>query len=549
MIGAVLVLVAALMKFGVARIADADVGYLPLFAVLPVGVIVAGIPAGATIAFLGLISDAVVFQDIRGPAGLLEPSALARFLLFLPAALWMTLLIGSLARLRHEARAEANRLREIVRAIPGFALLADPATGVIRFASEGLERLGWESDALVGRTITELMPDAPDVPGAGPATVGLLARSGEEVSVEVTRVAVTLDGEDDAVLIVARDISAQAEHDFQLLRLAAAERRTARSLQAVVASMDAGVALVAPDGGVTLANDALTTLTGGPVARREELVAGLGTELVPGQVHVPESGRWLRIALHEIEGDELVIIRDLTAERRAAAAQEAFMGILSHELRTPVTTILGLAHVMGRGRGNREQTVELAADIVSEAERLAALIEDLLVLSRSQGGQVTYDPEPVLVQHAIAEVIASESDRHPHVRFVTDLTRDLPPANGDRTFIVQVLRNVIGNAAKYGPMSDSTVTVVARASDAEIEVLVRDEGPGFDAEDAERLFDIFFRSARTSSSRAGSGVGLYVSRTLVEAMHGRIWARLRPEGGSEFGFTLPVLSVDEDALD
>lgn len=548
-VGVALIVVAGVIKLGIARVAGADVAYLPLFAVLPAGVIVGGIPAGVTITLLGVSADAVIFEDIRGPAGLIDPSNLARFLLFIPTALWMTLLIGSLARLRREAGAEADRLRQIVRAFPGFALLADPATGVIRFASEGLERLGWDPDALVGRTVGELLPDASLEPGGGGSTVGLLRPSGDELSVEVIGVKVTLDGAEDAVLLVARDVSAQAEQEFHLLRLAAAERRTTRSLQAVIASMDAGVALIAPDGAVTLANDALTLLAGGPVARREELADRLGTDLAPGEVHVPGSGRWLRIAIHEIEGDELVIIRDLTADREAAAAQEAFMGILSHELRTPVTTILGLAHVLGRGRGNRDRTVELAAEIGSEAERLAGLIDDLLVLSRSQGGRVTFEPEPILVQHAITEVITSEVARFPRVRFVTELDRDLPPAEGDGTFLLQVLRNIIGNAAKYGPTSGSTVTVVARASDGMVEVVVRDEGPGFDPEDADRLFDIFFRSSRTARARAGSGIGLFVSRTLVEAMHGRIWARLRPEGGSEFGFALPVLAAEEDVND
>ena len=76
-------------------------------------------------------------------------------------------------------------------------------------------------------------------------------------------------------------------------------------------------------------------------------------------------------------------------------------------------------------------------------------------------------------------------------------------------------------------------------------MIVRDEGPGFEPGDEERLFDIFVRSERTARMRAGSGIGLYVSKTLVEAMRGRIWARLRPEGGAEFGFVLPIVEMGD----
>jgi K+-sensing histidine kinase KdpD len=78
-----------------------------------------------------------------------------------------------------------------------------------------------------------------------------------------------------------------------------------------------------------------------------------------------------------------------------------------------------------------------------------------------------------------------------------------------------------------------------------VEAIVMDEGPGFEPGEEHRLFDIFFRSGRTALSRSGSGIGLYVARVLVEAMHGRIWARLRPEGGAEFGFALPVVVIGD----
>ncbi len=543
LIGLGAIAAAVLLKLAINRMTGSDVLYLPFFVVLPVAVIAGGMWAGATLALAGVAVDAAVFDVARR----FDPSAAARLLLFVPTSLWLTLLIASLAHHRHAAATEADRLSAIIRGLPGFAILADRG-GRIRYVSEAIERLGWDPASLLGRTVGELLPDLPSgAAGAGeaPITIDLVGRDGTAIAVEVIRVPVAVGPGAQGVLIAARDVSDQAEKEFQLVRLAAAERRTTRSLHAVIGSMDAGVALVQPDGTIALRNDALSAIAPGVLATRADLERALGMPIEPGEAHVASTGRWLRLAVHDLEDGELVIVRDLTEERTAAAAQEAFMGILSHELRTPITTILGLAHLIGRQRTAGLTASEVASDIVGEAERLSALVEDLLVLSRSQRGRVTYDPEPILVQHAIGAVVAQESLRYPHVTFATEVDRGLPPAEGDRTFLTQVLRNIVGNAAKYSPTTPCTVTISARASDTDLEVRVLDEGPGFEEGEAERLFDIFFRSNRTARARAGSGIGLYVSRTLVEAMGGRIWARLRPEGGSEFGFSLPILSVPD----
>lgn len=138
-----------------------------------------------------------------------------------------------------------------------------------------------------------------------------------------------------------------------------------------------------------------------------------------------------------------------------------------------------------------------------------------------------------------------EGVRHRQITFDVRVAEALPPVDGDRTFVTQVLRNLIGNAAKYGPSTPCTVTLVAAVDDGAIAVRILDEGPGFEPADRDRLFDIFFRSATTARARAGSGIGLYVTRTLVEAMGGRVWASLREGRGAEFGFTLPIAPADE----
>ena len=107
-----------------------------------------------------------------------------------------------------------------------------------------------------------------------------------------------------------------------------------------------------------------------------------------------------------------------------------------------------------------------------------------------------------------------------------------------------MLRNLLSNAAKYGG-GGSTVTITTEAGDGEVIVRVLDDGPGFPADEAERLFELFFRSARTARTAAGAGIGLFVCARLIRAMGGRIWAANRPEGGSEFGFSLRVMTEGE----
>jgi signal transduction histidine kinase len=120
----------------------------------------------------------------------------------------------------------------------------------------------------------------------------------------------------------------------------------------------------------------------------------------------------------------------------------------------------------------------------------------------------------------------------------------VPTVAGDESYVDQVMRNLISNAGKYGP-TNGVVTVEVRIPDEgrHVQVAVIDEGDGIDEAETGKLFELFFRSAAVSHKTAGSGIGLFVSRHLVEGMGGRMWARSRREGGSEFGFSLPVYEV------
>jgi PAS domain S-box-containing protein len=231
---------------------------------------------------------------------------------------------------------------------------------------------------------------------------------------------------------------------------------------------------------------------------------------------------------------------DITARRQAEEARDAFVGVLSHELRTPVTTILAASELLAQPGRDRDpaMTDELTRDVVGEARRLQRLVEDLLVLSRAERSELVVETEPVLIHHAIRAAVGAESVRFPNVRFDVDAPA-LPPVMADRTYVEQVLRNYVSNAAKYGG-DMANVIVVAREEEAAITVRILDDGPGFPEASAGRLFDLFFRDPEAMRRQPGAGIGLFVTRTLVEAMGGQVWAKARDGGGAEFGFSLPA---------
>jgi len=231
--------------------------------------------------------------------------------------------------------------------------------------------------------------------------------------------------------------------------------------------------------------------------------------------------------------------RLLAAERQVLRIRDAFIEVLSHELRTPMTTIIGGAELLERGRLSADRVLEVAHDVREEAERMIRLVEDLLVLSRAERGSLEISDEPVLVQRVVDRVTQDIRRRQPSLVIDLALAADLPPVRAELTYVEQVLRNLVGNAAKYGPAS-GPIRITGAVVDGGVEIRVLDAGPGIQDDDLERVFELFYRSRETASRVSGAGIGLFVCRQLVELMGGRIWCRPRPTGGSEFGFNLPL---------
>ena len=321
----------------------------------------------------------------------------------------------------------------------------------------------------------------------------------------------------------------------------------------VAPSFDAYLDTIHPDDRSAFQSAAAATLeTGAPLDLEFRIVWPDGavhwTHGV-GRLLRDESGRARLLGTGQdiTERHRMVEERDrlLGDERRAREFREAFVDVISHELRTPITTILGLTEILSRrGRADDEDSrMALLDDVRSESERLHRLIEDLLVLSRVEHGRLVVEVEPLQPRRLLERIIAQEAPELPSITVESSLDHDLPIVAGEATYVEQIVRNLLGNAAKYSA-AGTTVLVSARRNGNAVEVRIMDDGPGIPESSLTRIFDLFYRDPDSARTVSGSGIGLFVCASLVEAMGGRMWAGRRPEGGSEFGFTLCALEGD-----
>jgi signal transduction histidine kinase len=443
-----------------------------------------------------------------------------------------------------------------------LALSADEL--VARFDLVAEDGNPFESAALPTRRV--VAGDSPD-----PVVVGFRPHDGEPErwSLVMARSA-RLAGGKAGIVSTFHDVTPrivlERRAQERLAALAAAEHAKAAELDAVIRAMGDGVVVCDRHGRIILANPAGKEIfPGGDESTYEEILAelddpdrvapALGRRGGPIELRARRGEeRWLEISTWPVgsNGDvdprhrdeTIVMLRDVTEQRQRQAVRDAFIGVLSHELRTPVTTIYAGAKVLSRpGDLAPDTRREIFGDIVVESERLRRLVEDIVAMNRfgDESGEV--GSEPVLLQRLLPAVVTSEESRWPGVSFDLNIRPGLPTVIADPTYVEQVVRNLLSNAAKYGGVGTHVDVDVETGGD-DVLVHVLDDGPGFPAGESDRLFELFFRSSETTRSVAGAGIGLFVCARLIRAMGGRIWAHNRDGGGAEFGFALRVMTED-----
>lgn len=215
--------------------------------------------------------------------------------------------------------------------------------------------------------------------------------------------------------------------------------------------------------------------------------------------------------------------------------REVFLDILSHELRTPVTTIYGGAQLLATRDLAPARRRALAADVRTEADRLYRLVEDLVILVHSEPDRIRPVGEPVAVGLLVTAAIERAIARHPDVQIRFLGTRDAAADGADEVMVTHVLRNLLDNAVRYGAAAGPIEVIVSEsATEVAVRIIDRGEPPRAGA----HPFALSADAPATAARRAGGGIGLYVADRLIAAMHGRMWALPAGRVGAEFGFAL-----------
>ncbi|OLE66235.1 MAG: hypothetical protein AUG03_00860, partial [Acidobacteria bacterium 13_1_20CM_2_68_14] len=368
-------------------------------------------------------------------------------------------------------------------------------------------------------------------------------------------------GGDDEVAVLARSLNRMADELQERLVLLERERS---QLRTVLEGMVEGVVLTDPTGRILLANDAFRRIFNAqlPVEGRRPLE----TARVPALQEAIESAleadepvtreialggaqdKVIQASLASIrESGETVgavaVFHDVSELKRLERVRREFVANVSHELRTPLTAIKGYAETLrDGGLRDPETAAEFVRVIHRHAERLRALIEDLLDLAAVEQGEARIDLAPVALRDVAtqAEAVARPAAAGKRHTLTLDVPGDLPRVLADRDRLGQVLINLLDNAVKFTP-EGGRIEVSARPSSGRVVLSVKDNGVGIPPEDIGRIFERFYRVGRSRDRReGGTGLGLAIAKHLTQAMGGTIEVESRPGSGTTFRVSLPA---------
>ncbi|MGQ9814113.1 MAG: ATP-binding protein [Candidatus Roseilinea sp.] len=234
-------------------------------------------------------------------------------------------------------------------------------------------------------------------------------------------------------------------------------------------------------------------------------------------------------------------VRDITRFREADEMKSTFISIVSHELKTPVALIKGYASTLRRQDAQwDEATVRESLQVIEEeSDRLARLIDDLLDATRVQTGNFRLTPVEMDLDDLVRKVVRRFQQQAQHHTIINDVPSGLPMVHADEARITQVLSNLLSNAIKYSP-DGGEICVSSAVTPKEVIISVSDQGSGISAEDQKQLFTRFFRANNALTRKTqGAGLGLYLSKAIIEAHGGRIWVESDGRRGARFSFSLP----------
>jgi len=239
----------------------------------------------------------------------------------------------------------------------------------------------------------------------------------------------------------------------------------------------------------------------------------------------------------------VLAVRDAGRRRHTSAAGAQVVSTVSHELRSPLTSVKGYTSLL-LNRWERladDDKKAMLEQVNRDADRVTRLITELLDISRLASGRLVLRRQMLNLGRCAADVVEKVAMAYPDLDASLDFPADLPEVYADPDKVVQVLTNLVENACKYA--SPKGLQIVGRADDEEVTVSVSDRGEGIPPSDLSRVFTRFFR--RSESSPTGTGLGLWISRGLVEAHGGKLEVESKTGAGSTFRFSLPLTAFED----
>jgi PAS domain S-box-containing protein len=366
---------------------------------------------------------------------------------------------------------------------------------------------------------------------------------------------------DDNDLALAQELARRAAVAVDNARLYDESARRAEAARALAYTAD-GVVLVDEEGIVRFWNPAAAAIAG---RSEEEAVGRPISEVVPAweaisrhvelgdaqdsparpariPFRLPEGERWVSVSGVDFGEGRVYALRDVTEDEAFERLRSDFVSTASHELRTPLAAVYGAARTLRRAELELDEADRSAfLDMIeSEAERLARIVNQILLAGQLDAGQIDTEGrcDPVEV---IRSVLDSASVRAPEsVSLVFEPPASFPELACDESRFRQVLVNLVENAVKYSP-DGGEVRIELSESSGRARIEVSDRGLGVPPAERERIFEKFYRlDPGLRRGVGGTGLGLYISRELVERMHGRLWVEPNPGSGSTFVVELPL---------
>jgi two-component system NtrC family sensor kinase len=377
-------------------------------------------------------------------------------------------------------------------------------------------------------------------------TIGVLGVDNRKAGLE-------LDEHDAKVMMAMADYAAIAIENAKLLNRSEAERS---KLETILLQTENAVIVVDPDHRILVMNKAAQeafNVQGDFIGRSVveaiddpkllALIREPGISVKREEIEVSD-GRIFNAVKSPIRGvGQAVVMHDISHLKELDRIKSEFVTTVSHDLRSPLTAILGYVELIERAGPTTSQQDEFISRIKLSVEQITNLVSDLLDLGRIEAGlDSTHEETPisVLARYAVESMRVPAEAKG--LSLELEVEDDLPMVNGDPIRLRQMIGNLLENAVKYTP-SGGQVCLEANSEDSQIILRVLDDGPGIPPSDQPYLFDKFYRASNIPADVPGTGLGLSIVKSIVDHHNGRIWVDSQMGEGTVFTVVLPALQT------